>query len=352
MAFEIVRNDIVKMDVDAIVNTANPRPVIGDGTDRAVHEAAGPELLEARRKIGDIPRGGSAITPGFNLKARYVIHTVGVYWKDGKHGEEETLRRCYESALELALENRCRSIAFPLLSAGNYGFPKDRALSVAVRTCNDFLLRHRMKIYLVVFNPEAFRLSERLVDAVRSFVDEHYVNEAGRREYRHEYLGAPMQKGMSRRRSEEDLCFASQLVQEGGAYQPRSSAAELKKHLAEELLRKGESFTECMCRIIKEKDWTDPEVYSRIYMDRKTFNKIKNDPDHQPKKKTAVQLASALQLSYDQAKDFIGKAGYAFTDTSVTDLIFVYCFKHVIYDPDTIDALLYEIGEKTSFSAE
>ena len=144
MPFEIVRNDITKMAVDAIVNTANPRPVIGTGVDSAIHKAAGPKLLEARQAIGSIEAGHAAITPAFDLNAAYVIHTIGPVWVDGEHGEEKLLGRCYENALELAARNGCRSVAFPLISTGNYGFPKDKALQIAISALSAFLLEHEM----------------------------------------------------------------------------------------------------------------------------------------------------------------------------------------------------------------
>ena len=177
MPFEIVRNDIVKMQVDAIVNTANPFPEIGSGVDTAIHTVAGTKLLQARKKVGNIARGDAAITPAFDLTAKYVIHTVGPIWEGGKAGEVECLRSCYQRSLELALENGCTSIAFPLLATGNYGFPKDQALQIAVSTISNFLLQHEMMVYLVVFTDKAFTLSEKLFSAVQSYIDEHYVAE-------------------------------------------------------------------------------------------------------------------------------------------------------------------------------
>jgi len=160
MPFEIVRNDITNMQVDAIVNTANPKPEIGSGVDTMVHKAAGPELLDARRKIGPIARGDAAITYGYGLNAKYVIHTVGPVWIDGSHAEEQLLRSCYEKSLKLALRHGCKSVAFPLISTGNYGFPKDRALQIAIGVFSEFLMDNEMQIYLVVFDKDAFVLSE------------------------------------------------------------------------------------------------------------------------------------------------------------------------------------------------
>ena len=169
MPFEIVRNDITKMSVDAIVNTANPRPVIGLGTDSMIHEAAGPSLLIARQAIGRIDVGCAEITPAFNLQAKYVIHTVGPVWDGGSYGEEKSLRGCYDNSLKLAVEHKCKSIAFPLISTGNYGFPKDKALQIAISAFSEFLLEHEMQIYLVVFDRTSFKLSE-LCGRVRSCI--------------------------------------------------------------------------------------------------------------------------------------------------------------------------------------
>ena len=175
MPFEIVRNDIVNMHVDAVVNTANPKPVVGYGVDAGIHKKAGSELLEARKQIGRIGVGEVAITPGFNLDARYVIHTVGPIWQDGNHGEEKLLRQCYDRALQIALDNHCESIAFPLLSAGNHGFPKSLALQIAINAFSSFLMKQEMQIYLVVFSLNAFELSAKLFHSVESYIDENYI---------------------------------------------------------------------------------------------------------------------------------------------------------------------------------
>ena len=176
MPFEIVRNDITNMQVDAIVNSANPRPVVGLGTDSSIHEKAGPELLVARQKIGPIPVGQAAITPAFRLSAKYVIHTVGPVWDGGNYGEETLLRSCYVESLKLALEHGCKSIAFPLIATNNYGFPKDKALQIAVSAFSEFLLETEMQIYLVVFNRDAYQLSEKLFQNVESYIEEHFVD--------------------------------------------------------------------------------------------------------------------------------------------------------------------------------
>ena len=175
MPFEIVRNDIVNMQVDAIVNTANPKPIVGYGVDAGVHKKAGPQLLAAREQVGRIGVGDVALTPGFDLDARFVIHAVGPIWQDGKHGEEQLLRQCYDKALLVAKNNGCESIAFPLLSAGNHGFPKPLALQIAINAFSSFLMEHEMQIYLVVFSRSAFELSEKLFQSIESYIDENYI---------------------------------------------------------------------------------------------------------------------------------------------------------------------------------
>ena len=152
MPFQIVRNDITLMNVDVIVNSANPEPLIGGGVDFAIHEAGGKELVQARIDLGDIATSEVKYTKGYNLPSKYVFHTVGPVYKDGHSKEREELYACYRNSLELALELDCESIAFPLISAGVFGYPKDQALSVATQAAEDFLRNHEMMIYLVLFN--------------------------------------------------------------------------------------------------------------------------------------------------------------------------------------------------------
>lgn len=177
MPFQIIRNDITKVKADIIVNTANPQPMIGSGTDSAIYKAAGAEaLLAEREKIGNIKSGEAAVTPAFGLSAKYIIHTVGPAWENGMHGECDVLRSCYERSLALAAELSAESIAFPLIATGVYGFPKDEALSIALSTISKFLLSHDMKVILVVFDCKAFELSGKLVGNIDEYIDEHSVS--------------------------------------------------------------------------------------------------------------------------------------------------------------------------------
>ena len=164
MPLHLVRNDITKMKVDAIVNAANSALQRGGGVCGAIFAAAGArELQEACNKIGGCKVGEAVITPGFRLPAKYIIHTVGPVWQGGKANEPQLLRNCYINSLTLALEHKCESIAFPLISSGIYGYPKEQALQVAISAIREFLQDNELNVYLVLFDKEAYTLGEKLI---------------------------------------------------------------------------------------------------------------------------------------------------------------------------------------------
>ena len=332
MPFEIVRNDITNMEVDAIVNAANPRPIIGYGVDSGVHKKAGAQLLDARKKIGDIAFGDAAITPAFNLSAQYVIHAVSPIWQDGKRNEAQLLESCYEKSLALALENKCESIAFPLLSAGNHGFPKDLALQTAINVFSRFLMKHEMQIYLVVFGKQSFALSEKLFHSVQSYIDETYIQEKSLEEYGvtnkrdvRELELLQLREAMSRRRKAEleYNILADEVCEESEEYKELAPTAAPRR--LEDLMKEiDETFSEALIRLIDQKGLKDPDVYKKANIDRKFFNKIKNNKNYKPSKSTCVAFAIALELNLDETRDLIGKAGYALTHISKFDIIIEY----------------------------
>ena len=333
MPFEIVRNDITQMRVDAIVNTANPRPLIGSGVDAGIHRAAGPELLAAREKIGRIGVGEAAITPGFALQAKYVIHTVGPVWRGGLMGEGKLLRSCYLSSLALAWEQGCKSIAFPLISAGNYGFPKDKALQIALDTIRDFLIDHEMMVYLVVFDREAFQLSRQRYREVASFIDDNYIEEkqaqqAAPRRFRQERI---------RRDMETDAEFCA------GMSAPM--AAPPKESLADLLAETDAGFSETLLKLIDKTGKKDSEIYTKANLSRQHFSKIRNNPNYQPTKPTAIALALALELDLEQTRDLIGRAGYALTRSSKFDVIIMYFIREKNYNLFDINAALFDFDQ-------
>ena len=367
MPFEIVRNDITNMQVDAIVNTANPRPVVGAGTDAGIHAKAGPGLLAARQKIGALDVGEAAITPGFDLDAAYVIHTVGPVWRGGQYGEESSLRRCYRASLELAAQYGCKSVAFPLISTGTYGFPKDRALRVAIDAISGFLLEREMQVYLVVFHREAFRLSEQLFADVASYIDEHYVNEKRREEYGDELLDRRLRE---RRRNavlqaEQDFCGRAEMLpsmpvdacvsmeallekEQKPKKKTLFAAAKSKARSLDELLRETDAgFSETLLKLIEASGQKPSEVYNRANVTKQHYSKIVNNPDYQPKKATAVAFALALKLDLEQTQDLIGRAGYALTNSSKFDVIIKYFIEHRNYDLFEVNATLFDFDQPT-----
>lgn len=333
MPFEIVRNDITNMHVDAIVNTANPRPVIGAGTDSRIHEVAGPKLLEARKLIGSIEVGHAAITPAFKLNATYVIHTVGPVWLDGNHDEEILLRSCYENSLNLAIMHGCQSVAFPFISTGTYGFPKDKALQIAIAAFSEFLMEHEMQICLVVYDQVSYKLSEKLFQSVASYIDENYIDTWASETYSE----SPRRP---RRRSNADLYERSATVCEGVA-PPAIKALSL-----EDMLKTADiGFSEALLKLIDERGKKDAEIYKKANISKQHFSKIRNNLDYKPSKPTAIALALALELNLEETKDLIGRAGYALTNSSKFDLIICYFIENKNYNIVEINLALYEFDQ-------
>ena len=360
MAFRIIRNDITKIKADAIVNTANPKPVYMAGTDAAVYEAAGAEkLLEERKKIGPIEEGCVAVTPAFDLDARYIFHTVGPSWQGGGHGEAETVRHCYENCLAKAEELGIESIAFPLIATGVYGFPKTDALLIATSVFSTFLAEHELEITLVVFDSESFELSGKIFRGIDEFIDEHYVEARLDQEYSMAGGAAPEEAaeiyedrceeeprrdrrrlfGANLKMARMDECAAMPAASVAAARAPQ------KRSLDDVVKNVSETWSVSLLRLIDEKGYTDVEVYKRANVDRKLFSKIRSNKDYKPKKNTAVAFALALKLNVDETKDFIGRAGYAFSPSNKFDLIVQYFIDNQVYDMMTINLALFEHGQ-------
>jgi O-acetyl-ADP-ribose deacetylase (regulator of RNase III) len=338
MPFEIVRNDITNMCVDAIVNSANPRPVVGLGVDSGIHEKAGPELLTARQAIGHIAAGSAAITPAFRLPAKYVIHTVGPVWRGGFLGEENRLRSCYDKSLRLALEYECKSIAFPLISTNNYGFPKDKALQIAIAAFNSFLMEHEMQIYLVVFDRKSYQLSEKLFKDVASYIDQHYVDTWEKAVYSQEGNTRRQRLARCREDAEFEPCMAMESMPCPSMAMPAASLEDLLK-------QEDAGFSETLLKLIDKSGKKDSQIYKRANLSKQHFSKIRNNPDYKPTKPTALALALALELNLEETRDLIGRAGYALTNSSKFDLIIRYFIERKVYDVVQINMTLYEFDQ-------
>ena len=345
MSFKIVRNDITHVKADVIVNTANPKPIYASGTDLAIYQAAGAdELLAERKKVGCIERGDIAVTGAYALNAKYIIHTVGPVWVDGKHEEFEILESCYEKSLQKALELGCDSIAFPLISTGVYGFPKDKALQIAVSVFSRFLLQNEMQIILVVFDKKAFQLSRQLVGEIDSYIDANYIRQKRRTEY--------SRRLFRRSRIESDITYDSEVYEECSRYtEAEESKPELlmsvpmpekAMSLEEELENVGMSFHDKLFELIGKSGMDNKDVWKRANLDRKHFSKIQCDEKYHPKKKTVMALCIALELDLEQAKDLLARADWAFSPSSKVDLIVQKAIIDKQYDIYQLNLVLFQ----------
>ena len=325
MPFQIIRNDITKVKADAIVNTANPNVAVGDGVDYAIYKVAGREkLLEARKKIGLLMPGEVAITESFDLEAKYIIHACGPWWQGGEEGEELLLKHCFDNSLQLAWENGCRSIAFPLLATGTYGFPKKLAIEIAVHSFRIFLQEHDMEIMLVVFGNEAVNISGELVDEVRSFVDDHYVKEAFSEEYRRDRLYL-------------EECQVCASVFKSVEAEPTVSLDDALKSIY------TESFEKYLQKLINKKGLKNSQVYAAANISKQYFSKLLKGKV-KPSKEKVLALAIGLNLNLDEAVDFLRIAGYALSPISQTDTIVEYFIRNKDYNVLKIDIVLFDYG--------
>lgn len=381
MAFRIIRNDITKVKADAIVNTANPRVTVGDGVDSAIYEAAGKsKFLFARKKIGNLKVGEVAITRAFQMEAKYIIHSCGPCWIDGLHQEKELLRQCYDQCLDLAYKYRCKSIAFPLMSTGTYGFSQELGLQIALDVFNTFLLHHEMEIILVVFEEKAFKISGKIFEDVRQFVDNSYVEHKLKKEYRHDGICGQREERrkfsspkvswessdasfMMPQELPEDssnihwdssnfspmICQekqrdSSMVHQEKYGYAPSFSSMPSKLELY--IQKESGSFGEYLQQLINKKGMKNSEVYTAANLTKQYFSKLIKGKVT-PSKTKVLSLAIALRLNMDETIDFLRMSGYAFSPFSVADKIFEYFICNEIYDIYKIDIVLFDYGLPT-----
>ncbi len=357
MPFQIIRNDITQMAVDAIVNTANPNPEYGSGIDCAVYEGAGKDvLLKARKEIGSVDAGNSVITSGFNLPCKFIIHTVGCAWQDGNNGEEDIVRECYKSAFKLALENNLESIAFPLISSGRYGFPKGIALRIALSEISTFLSENDMDVYLVVFDEKSFELSGELFGGIDSYISQNYVEEKKAQEYEAYFMlpesldevtdsdSGPV-KNHKRRKSP---LFGARAGEAGDGCMPRSCEnlfAKPARSLDDCIKNLDKTFMELVFSFADAKGFTDVQVQRQSNLDKKTFSKLKCGNSKNPSKSTALALAVGLELNIDDTKDLLSRAGFALSPCSRRDLIVQYFIEAGVYSIDEINVALFEHDE-------
>ena len=327
MPLEIVRNDITKMKVDAIVNAANESLLGGGGVDGAIHRAAGRELLAECRNLGGCKTGKAKITGGYKLPSKYVIHTVGPIYNDGKHGEKSLLESCYRESLALAKERGCETVAFPLISSGAYGYPKDQALRIAIDVIGEFLLENEMTVYVVVFDRSAYKISEKLFADIAEYIDDNYVDEHtdySRERIRMNAPSEPCDYAV-------DICC--------------SKAMSLEEDLDAKLKQIDESFSEMLLRKIDEKGMTDAECYKKANIDRKLFSKIRGDVHYKPSKPTVLAFAISLELTLPETEDMLRKAGFALSHSNKFDIIIEYFISHGNYNIFEINEALFAFDQ-------
>ncbi len=324
MPLLLVRNDLTKMPVDAIVNAANESLLGGGGVDGCVHRAAGSELLEACRALGGCKTGEAKLTAGFRLPCRYVIHTVGPVWHGGTHGEREQLASCYRSSLALARAHGCETVAFPLISSGVYGYPKDQALRVAVDTIGAFLAENDLTVYLVIFDRASYEIGGKLFADIAAYIDERYVD--AHTDHRRERL---RRVSVAENRM-PSACEAAPMAASG---------------LDEALAHLDAGFSETLLKLIDRSGKKDSEIYKKANVDRKLFSKIRSNPAYRPSKPTAVAFAVALELDPDGTRDLIARAGYALSASSKFDVIVEYFIARKNYNIFEINEALFAFDQ-------
>jgi O-acetyl-ADP-ribose deacetylase (regulator of RNase III) len=338
MPIKIIRQDITKIKCDSIVDPTDAHYSHGGGVDAAIHEAAGAELYHACVEQGTLEVGKAVITPAFALPCKYVIHTVGPWWRGGDYGEEALLRSCYREVLKLAIANKCKSIAIPLIASGTFGFPKDKVLKIAVDEISNFLFDNEMLVYIVVYDKTSYSISEKLFTDIVDYIDDNYNTEGwlapSRSTISKSIAIHPMLQDRHQKADVDfDICASNAMLSEEGL---------------DDILKKlDESFSQMLIRKIDEKGITDAECYKKANVDRKLFSKIRSNVNYKPSKTTVIAFAIALELSLDETEDMLRKAGFALSHSNKFDIIIEYFISHKNYNIHEINEVLYQFDQST-----
>lgn len=337
MPLQIIRNDITKIECDAIVNAANSTLLGGGGVDGAIHRAAGKGLLLECMKLHGCKVGEAKITKGYKLPAKYVIHTVGPKWKDGNNNEKELLISCYKNSLALAKEYNCKSVAFPLISSGVYGYPMADAFKVAVDTVAEFLMHNDMLVYIVVYNKDAVSVGSKLFADIAQYIDDNYVAENSpydRQRIDNCYESMPLPET----RFLDECTKAMPMATKSVCFEDTSDLSDIVVML-------DESFSEMLLRKIDELGMTDAECYKKANIDRKLFSKIRSNPSYKPSKPTVIAFCIALELSLDETNEMLLKAGFALSHSNKFDVIIEYFIKNNNYNIFEINEVLFAFDQ-------
>ena len=334
MPLHIINDDITKIKCDVIVNAANNTLLGGGGVDGAIHKAAGIALYKECYTLGGCNTGDAKITKGYGLPSRFVIHTVGPVWHGGQRGEKKLLESCYRKSLELAKQHACTSIAFPLISSGAYGYPKDKALSVAVKTISEFLFYNEMTVYIVVFDKASYQIREKLCDDLSKYIDNNYLDES---------------LGFQTKSQYYNLCC---IVPDEDARCCMFSDEEIKQMLGKtpsklmEMLSKiDDNFAVTLLKLIDVKGITDVECYKKANVSKQTWYKIMNEKDYKPSKNTVISFAIALELSLEETKHLLSTVGFTLSKSSKFDIIIEYFLLNEEYNIFTINEILFAFDQ-------
>lgn len=336
MPLKIVRNDITKMKLDAIVSATDPAFSGSGGADGSIQRAAGHGSL--LKRLGALRPGEAKLTRAGRLPCKYLIYTVGPVWQGGDRGEAEVLVSCYRKCLELAEKKGCKSLAFPLISSGSFGCPKELALHTAVSAISAFLLEREMEVYLVVYDRQAYRLSAKLFADIKAYIDDNYVQEQsqlwGKR-------GLPMSRAMPAVEGSVEFPELS------GEPEDLASLMAARGPTLEELLgHLDESFSQMLLRKIDEAGMSDAQCYKKANIDRKLFSKIRSDINYRPSKPTAIALAVALELPLAEMKELLEKAGFALSHSSKFDIVVEYFVSRGNYNIFEINEALFAFDQR------
>ena len=305
MPLKIVHGNITTMKVDAIVCPTDPYYSGGGGLDGQIHRAAGEELDEVCLDLPLCETGTASLTPGYKLPCKYIIHTTGPVWQGGARYEKALLESCYKECLKLAKDNKCKTVAFPLISSGTFRYPKDQVFLVAMNTISEFLMENEMLVYIVVYDKSSYEISKRLTTTV-----------------------------------DEILEKPPQVLQQ-------QVEMSVPKTLEEALKGIQCTFTEYLFQKIREKDMSEVKVYKLANLDRKHFSKIRNNKDYQPSKRTVLALACALKLSLGETSQMLAKAGFALCNNNITDIIVSYFIMTGHYNVMEINLVLFDYGQQS-----
>ena len=337
MPLQIIRQDITKMRVDAIVNTTNEEMIGYSGVDLAIHTIAGAELDAECAKLAPLGLGQAKLSGAYDLPCKYVIHTSGPVWRGGLLGESIILRSCYIESLKLAVKSGCRSVAFPLISSGVYGYPKDQVLKFAIQTITEFLFDHELTVYLCVFDKESYSFSQKLFSDIQEFINDEYVDEHDE-DFYDNYDDSIDEMPMAK-------CIQAPMCADALIPRKRETSSAASKSLREYMKQMDRSFQEMLFDLIDESGMTDVECYKKANVDKRTFSKIKSNKDYKPSKQTVIAFAISLQLDMDTTQELLATAGFTLSRSKVFDKIIRYFIHNGNYDIFEINEALFEFDQ-------